>query len=627
MFGNSTVKAQGYEKFLTNTIASGVSLLSLLLLGTSSTRAQIPSASGGAADFVTQNQAKKSTPEINQVTNVNQLSDVQPTERPSASGGTANFVTQNQVKKITPGISQVTNVNQLSDVQPSDWAFQALQSLVERYGCIAGYPNGTYRGNRAMTRYEFAAGLNTCLNRINELIAQATTDLVSKEDLATLQRLQQEFTPELATLRGRVDVLEARTAELEANQFSTTTKLSGQAIISVNAGGFSGDRIIVPGNAPVPPDNPLGNIPDNPGNLITSQPNPTILFRAGIDLDTSFRGTDLLKIRLEAGSAIVDSNGRPSGGLDNAAGLLEPNFGSVVDYSVKPPTDNDLGLGRLYYSFQLANDFKVTIGPNIFSTDFVDFNSYAYLSFLDFSTLAFVNNFILFPVNGPSAGAAIDWKPGQGPISVRALYVAADAVNPGNQGPGVLQSVSSFTRLLYPDAFASAGGAPNANPNATGDRGLFGDTYQSTVEVEYAPSRAFALRLQYSGGELFSNRFDVFGVNAELTLAQKFGIFGRYGYGNYNNTALGDIKPNYWMAGVAMRDLFTQGALAGIAVGQPFVASQIGNSTQTNFEAFYNYPFSRNIQVTPTIQVINHAGNEESNDTIVTGTLRTVFSF
>jgi len=53
-------------------------------------------------------------------------------------------------------IGQVTSVSQFSDVQPTDWAFQALQSLVERYGCIAGYPNGTYRGNRALTRYEFA---------------------------------------------------------------------------------------------------------------------------------------------------------------------------------------------------------------------------------------------------------------------------------------------------------------------------------------------------------------------------------------------------------------------------------------------------------------------------------------
>jgi len=59
-------------------------------------------------------------------------------------------------------------------------------------------------------------------------IAAATSELVTREDLATLQRLQEEFAAELATLRGRVDA-EATSAELEANQFSTTTKLTGKS--------------------------------------------------------------------------------------------------------------------------------------------------------------------------------------------------------------------------------------------------------------------------------------------------------------------------------------------------------------------------------------------------------------
>ena len=55
------------------------------------------------------------------------------------------------------------------DVYPTDWAYQALSNLVEQYGCVAGYPNGTFRGNRAMTRYEAAALLNACLDRITEV--------------------------------------------------------------------------------------------------------------------------------------------------------------------------------------------------------------------------------------------------------------------------------------------------------------------------------------------------------------------------------------------------------------------------------------------------------------------------
>ena len=124
---------------------------------------------------------------------------------------------------------QTTSVSQLSDIQPTDWAYQALQSLIERYGCVGGYPDGRYRGNRALTRYEFAAGLNACLDKINELIASATSNVLAREDINRLQRLQDEYAPELATLRGRIDALEALTAELEANQFSTTAKLFGSA--------------------------------------------------------------------------------------------------------------------------------------------------------------------------------------------------------------------------------------------------------------------------------------------------------------------------------------------------------------------------------------------------------------
>ncbi|NES87212.1 MAG: S-layer homology domain-containing protein, partial [Moorea sp. SIO2B7] len=63
------------------------------------------------------------------------------------------------VNSLDEEMEQVNKVYQLRDVQPTDWAFEALRNLVERYGCIAGYPNGTFRGNRALSRSEFAAGL------------------------------------------------------------------------------------------------------------------------------------------------------------------------------------------------------------------------------------------------------------------------------------------------------------------------------------------------------------------------------------------------------------------------------------------------------------------------------------
>ena len=63
----------------------------------------------------------------------------------------------NGVSDYAASGEQVTSISQFSDVYPTDWAYQALSNLIERYGCVAGYPNGTYSGNRAMTRYEAAA--------------------------------------------------------------------------------------------------------------------------------------------------------------------------------------------------------------------------------------------------------------------------------------------------------------------------------------------------------------------------------------------------------------------------------------------------------------------------------------
>jgi hypothetical protein len=84
----------------------------------------------------------------------------------------------------------------------------------------------------------------------------------------------------------------------------------------------------------------------------------------------------LLKIRLDSGSGVID-NGRPDGARDNAAGVLEPFFGSVIDYSVKPPTVGSLGIGRLFYTFRPTQDLAVSIGPDI-QTNYEAFYNYPF---------------------------------------------------------------------------------------------------------------------------------------------------------------------------------------------------------------------------------------------------------
>jgi porin len=474
----------------------------------------------------------------------------------------------------------LTNVDRLSDIKPTDWAAEALQSLVDRYGCIAGYPDNTFRGDRVLTRWEFAAAVNACLNKIESEIAA----IENKDDLATISRLQQDFSTELTALDNRVTDLESRIDSLEDDRFAATTKMTGQAIIALSSGSFEGDRVIAP-----------------TGEIVTTEdPQTTLIFRASIDLNTSFYGTDLLKIRLLAGS---------EGFRDNAAGFLEPNFGSTLDFSI--PGREQFRIGRLYYSFQPIEDLRVTLGSNIVATEYVDRNTYANNSFRDFSTQALINNFVIFP-RASGAGAVLEWHPKDSDFTLRALYLSA---NPASNNDNPERSFEGpFAPLLI-------------FPNRGGEGGLFGDPYQGMFEFEFAPSKNFALRLQYSTGEVTGSPFEAIGANFEALLTDNLAIFGRYGYSNYENTTLGELSPNYWMFGIAFPDLFVEGAKSGIAIGQPLIEAKIGDATQTNIEFFYNYPISKNITLTPILQVITNAGNQEDSGTIYTGTLRAVFSF
>ena len=118
--------------------------------------------------------------------------------------------------------TQTSSISPFTDVMPTDWAYQALQNLVEQHGCPAGSSSGRFRGQQSISRYEAAALLKFCLDRIT-----ARTEEVNA--------LIHAFRRELAVIQGRVDGVEARLGELEATQFSTTTKLSGLATFLVGA--------------------------------------------------------------------------------------------------------------------------------------------------------------------------------------------------------------------------------------------------------------------------------------------------------------------------------------------------------------------------------------------------------
>ena len=490
------------------------------------------------------------------------------------------------------GLDQVTSVSQLSDVQPTDWAFQALQSLVERYGCIAGYPDGTYRGNRAMTRYEFAAGLNACLDRITELIAASTADLVTRDDLALLQRLQEEFAAELAALRGRVDVLEARTAELEANQFSTTTTLRGQIIFALaDVFGENYDAETVLG------------------------------YRTRLEFNTSFTGEDLLFTRLQAGNFDSFSNSvtpSPQGDFFFAAGPYGEGG------------DGEFNLSVLKYQFPLGNKTTVALIANSgASTDIA-------------ST---INPFI----DGDGARGAVSTFGSGSPISLLLAGAGISLIHEFNDsltlGLGYLASDPASPREgsgLFNGPYAGMAQL-TITPSDRLQIGLTYIRYYNAIlgtgsnAANIVNPEAF-FRATGIDGEVSANG-DAYGLAFSWQLSDGFALGGWAGYTKQNVLAApggsggGEQDIWNWAATIAFPDFLKEGSTAGIIVGmEPWVTDSTNglpkdSETSLHVEAFYDLALNDYISITPAVVWITNPNNAKDDKDVVLGVIRTTFSF
>ena len=464
-------------------------------------------------------------------------------------------------------MAQMRSVNELSDVRPTDWAYQTLQSLSERYGVAIGYPDGTFRGNQSLTRNEFAAALAKVLDVISQQYVLGQGNIAQlREDFATLQRLQVSYSTIAKDLRDRSDKLEQQINTLEQKGFSTTTKLAGQTVIGLTNG---------------------------------SNARSTVLFRSRLDLLTSFAPNTLLRTQLEVGNNANDAIGRVHNQGQNLLGTLGLLAdGGGLDYVGVDPA---VRVSKLYYTFQPANGFELTVGARLSPRDFIDYNRFANDSTKNFSSSFFTNSPLIVQnqIDRPGgAGAVLTWKAATLPLTVKALYVAADADRPN-------------------------GGLTKG--------GLFGDRNQGSLEVEYDFTKNIVARLQLTKATV--NNVDIFagGINAEWALNTDFAVFGRFAIGRYNgfNPLLNqnlDLNPKSWSLGFIARRLFLPGSTAGLAIGQPFVEKDLGNATQMNIEAFYSFLLNDNIRVTPALTVVSNPNNRDRG-TIFEWLVRLVYDF
>ena len=479
-------------------------------------------------------------------------------------------------------LGQVTNVNQLR-VAPTDWAYEALRSLVDRYGCISGFPNQTYRGNQPLSRYEFAAGLNSCLNQIERLIASGS---VSK-DTATIERLTQEFEAELATLEARVDEIESRTAAIEDNSFSTTTKLNGE-IVSYVLGTF--------GNAK----------PD--GSDIDDE--ITFSNRLNFYLDSSFTGEDLLTILIEASNITSPTE---SGGTNSLALNLEA-------YN---DTNNSIEISDLYYTFPITERVSALIGANgVDVDDFFDVTPTMGIAYDTLSLFSAYNNLIYDNANGGGAAVGVDFDV----LDTVNLAVGYWATNPADSSAG---------NGLFNGNYAAGANLNIALLDERINLSLaYLRAYQDTGS-EYDLAGFVGTDAATDPFEDRANSTNNYGLATSFRLVENLAVGGYAGYttaSTIDDNADADILN--WSAYVTYTDLLKEGSTAIVSFGQPptLIDSEgdaVADDANTPYLLNLEYQYSLNdfIQITPGGYALFNPNGDSDNETIYVGTFRTIFTF
>jgi len=489
----------------------------------------------------------------------------------------------------TPGTPAV---DALADVQPGDWAYEALRSLVEDYGCLTGFPDNTFRGNRPLSRYEFAASLSACLDALVDRLSRGELD---SDELTTLQRLRQSFADDLASLDADITALEADVARLQAQQFSPTTRLFGQVIYGLQQR--------TPNRADFFPVDGVRDT-DDPGDALN------LISNAQLSLVSRLTPRSFLLMGLQAGQ-----------------GSTFPRLNNDVRLGFEGDTDFNLVVSDLTYRQLIGDRFALIAGARG------------------------VN-----PVNVFRGANRIE-SAGSGPLSALAQRNPIINIGRGDAGLGFDWQISD--RISLQGVYAAA---DEADPQV----GLFeGDTTLG-FQLSLAPVDEIDLALHYINS--FSNTGNLFTGNGDAqltagdatttnaigaTLAWDVNLFLTLGtWGGYTKSVtpgeVGSVETINWMVFANFPDLFGEGHMGGIYVGQPprissstlrqgqnipnLLAGGLGDGGDqpgrtTHVELFYRYQMTPNISLTPGFIVIFNPAHTPDSETIGIAALRTTFTF
>jgi hypothetical protein len=579
---------------------------------------------------------------------------------------TVLFTGHSTTAQAQPATDATDSDTKTADIRRTDAAYQTLQQLQAKYDCVPSNSPILNAKKKVISRAEFASGVNSCLQSIEELVARRQRKPVRKkrqsvspapeptpevmpapapepiapppapvlppapvepaiEEEAAIPVTQEDIDRLRSLVNMFGDDLQAMDSRIKKASFSTTTKLVGEGII--NFGGYGG----VPSNATRLDSN----------NFFTN--------RLRLNFDTSFAGKDRLRSRLQA---------RDTTNLTTATGTPMTRLG----FDGNDVSDNNSILSLFQYDFPLGDQTKIRI-----ATTGYEFND---------------NQPTLNPQLSSSANGSISRFGRFNPI----FRLSGD-------GAAVNISQKLGDELSFDVGYAVPGsGAANATANVTPSNGFFKGQNAILSQLTYAPSKDFSVAALYgrtynnagnllgsTGSAAANNPFSTTAINSylpstgtapansTLAAANTNGGNGTYTANHYSFLATYKLSDSAIISGwagfveaaqtvgggtanisnyavtLAFPDFGAEGNVLGFVFGIPpklnsrsIVTNAVtgarntttGNpDTSYHLEAIYKVKLNDNMDITPGLLLITNPEHNSANSTEYVGTLRTTFRF
>ncbi|MGL5082882.1 MAG: iron uptake porin [Microcoleaceae cyanobacterium] len=475
-----------------------------------------------------------------------------------------------QLTSTVDPLEDVTPIHQLTEIWTEDWSFQALQALGGRYGCIQAFPN-PLGGNVALNRAEFAVLLQACLEQLTQ--QPGLSQLVSQNDLTILRKLSTEFASELKPLQNRVNALDDQVSQLESEQFSTTTRLTGETLFQFG---------------------------DSFGQ---SEGQPFLGYRVRLSFDTSFTGQDLLRTRIEA---------RDIARLDDLTGTAMARLGTDGG-------DDDEATLELAYQFPIGDSTQVLVGPQGVGLNDIG----EVLSPLSSGGRGAVSR---FGRRDPATFRA----PGGTGAGIRYQFSDQLRVNFGYFASG--SDAQEADQGLFNSSYSILAQLVAEPTDELSIALTYTHAYHRSEDVNLMGATGTQGANQPFGNNATSS--DRLGLQVNWEASSGVELGGWFGYTKATQQQNGDYEATILNGALilAFPDLLIDNSLAGIIVGIPPVVSDhdiealVDQKTAWHLEALYRFQISDFIEITPgTFVIINP--DLDDTDLIWVGTIRTQFSF